>query len=365
MLKMRVRCLVALLAICLFANSYAQVVTGLARATVAVANRDDSALAKALPQAMGEVLVRMSGNDAVMTLPALQNDLNNLNRFVVSYRFIQNPQANATLPWQVEIRFDQTALKKLLRDHGQAIWSANRPQTLLWLSVPQMDQTSVLSAGDQTKLLNTVEQVATLRGLPYLLPTMDLQDQTNEPADISQLPTDPALQQEATRYGVESVLAVAMVSDDNSDQLTAQWKLLLDGAPYTWQSTGDDVAKLLRAGLNSAADMMANRLATLANPNLQSQVLMQVQGINSLQDYSTILKKLKQLAPVSSVKVVDMGQHDLLLSVAVAGGSETLAQALKMIARLHPATVATSSLQPADLYYLWEQPHVAAISASS
>lgn len=347
------RC-VAIILIIFGIPALATIVTDLATATVPVADRTSEALNQALPKAIGESLIKMSGNTAVMTLPAIQNEITSPLRFVTSYSYKQNTAAEAKTPWLLQVRFDATALRHLLQQSDQAIWGADRPQTLFWLSVPQEDQTGVLASGDQNSLLLQIQKAASDRGLPYLLPTMDLQDQASVPADVSQLPDEKILQAEASRYGVESVLAVAIHSNDEGG-LVANWKLILDGAPYQWQKEGDDVGTLLREGINDAANMMANRFATLTNKALESNVLLQVSGVEGLQDYSQVLSRLRHLMPVSAVNVVDLSQERLLLNVNVSGGSEALAQALKMSSSFQPETNTVMSASPsADLYYHYE-----------
>lgn len=332
----------------------AEVVKDLASAVVPVADRSAASLKQVLPQTIGDALVKISGNATVMTVPAIQTALADANRYVVSYRFAPNPDTqNTTQPWLVYIQFDQHGLEKLLKDNGQAIWGANRPQTLLWLSVPQSDQVSVLASGDTTALGQIVQQTADARGMPFMLPTMDLQDEANAPSDISQLPNDVQMQNEAARYGVESILAVSITAGD-SNTLNAQWKLLVDGTPYMWQKSGNDVSALLSSGLNTAADMLANRFATLKSSGLRSNVMMEVGNVVDLSQYSQVLALLKKLSAVAGVKVVDMSQNTLLLQVSVTGGSAVLANALQTVAELKSQTPATNAAQPADLYYQLE-----------
>lgn len=325
--------------------SYAQ--DNLADAQAPVADCQSSTISQAVPQALSDVLVRMSGNASVMSLAAIQNQTRDAYRFVSSYQCVAN-QDGADQPWLAQIHFDGRALKKLLQANGQSLWSADKhPQTLLWLSVPEADHSGVLAASDDSSLSKALVDSAKTRGLPILFPEMDLQDQASIPSDAAACPSDVALQVETARYGVKNALAVAVVSDDNNNSLIANWKLWSNGVSSTWQSQGTDLQKILQAGLDAAVDRMAGRTATLQDSALQATVLLYVTGVNNLTDYSAVLAQLKKLDLVSDVKVADMSQNSLLLQVAVAGDTAALQQALNGLSQFSAQTTTAN----ADLAY--------------
>lgn len=326
-------------------SAYAQ--DNLADAQVPVVDCQTATINQVLPQALGGVLVRMSGNASIMSVPAIQNQTTDANRFVSSYECVAN-QDGADQAWLAQIHFDGHALKKLLQTSGQSIWSeSNHPQTLLWFSVPQADQAGVLASGDNSNLMKAVQAAAQAQNLPILLPEMDVQDQASIPSDAAACPSDVALQAEAARYGVKNALAVAVVSDDANNSLTANWKLWLNGTSSTWQSSGTDVQKILQAGLDSALDRMAGRSSALQNKDLQSDIVLYITGVNNLTDYSAVLAQLKKLDLVSDVKVSDMSQNSLLLQVGVAGDAAALQQALNGLSQFSALTAVSN----ADLAY--------------
>ena len=326
--------------------SYAQ--DNAADVQVPVADCQSSTINQILPQALSDLLVRMSGNASVMSLASLQNQTRDANRFVSSYQCVAN-QEGADQAWLAQIHFDGPAIKKLLQANGQALWSLdNHPKTLLWFSVPQADQAGVLASADNSTLTKALAATAQTRGLPILLPEMDLQDQASIPSDAAACPSDVALQVETARYGVKNALAVAVVPDDTNNSLVANWKLWSNGNSATWQSSGPDLQKILQTGLDAAIDRMAGHMATLQNTDLQATVLLYVTGVNNLTDYSAVLAQLKKLDLVSDVKVTDMSQNSLLLQVAVAGDTAALQRALNSLSQFSAQTTTTAN---ADLAY--------------
>ncbi len=330
-------------------------VRGMNTANVPVADRSDQSLQKALQTAFNQVLVKMSGNTSVSTVPAVQNASSNINNLVVSYSYSTQTNAAGNSQLMLYVVFDGSAMKHLLKNAGQSIWSSDRPLTLIWLSVSQGVQNNVISSGDSSPIITSIKQVTEQRGVPIIFPTMDLQDQANIASTPAQLPSSQQLTTSVQRYGVKSALAGSIINN-GSEQFQGEWKLLLNGTPYEWQTNGMSVEQVITNGINQAADMMANQLATIDSKNLQSTVMLQISGVENLDDYVHVVAALRRLADVSKVTVNDMSNDILLLEVNAAGGSSGLVSALKMVdhltAEAAPADVGTNQ---ANLFYHYSE----------
>src|SRR3989338_9968810 len=251
-------------------------------ASVPVADHSQQTFHHALPHLLYQVLVKVSGNPSVSTLPAIQNVLPNVERFIESYGYTTATDVSGTPQLMLRVVFDRHAISRLLKHAGQAVWGENRPLTLMWVSIPTDNQAIVLSDGNTTHpTALLIKHVVEQRGIPILFPTMDLEDQTNAALSSSRLLTSSQINAMADRYGVESVLAGSIIAD-NTGSYEGEWQLLLNGTPYEWQTTGTDISQVVTNGLERAADMMANQLATLENVNSQRMVVMKISGVEDL-----------------------------------------------------------------------------------
>ncbi len=338
---------VLLMMLALFLNSaLAAQVSDLNAADVAVSDNSEKTLQQALPQAFGQVLLKMSGNATIMTVPAIQNAVPHINNYIVSYNY-DGPI--------VHVVFDTKAIKQLLQTAGQALWGPERPLTLVWVLVPEAVQPEVLSADSSDALVNTIKQQTTLRGVPIIFPAMDLQDETYVAQTDSALPTAQQLQSIAQRYGVSCILTGAVVTDSNGE-MGGQWKLFLNGTPYEWQTTASSVAQVVINGVDRAADLMASQLAVLDSKNRQRIVTMQVNGVNNLNDYVHVIAELKKLTPVSEVAVSDMGANTVLLKIKTVGGTDELVNALKSASHFVAEAAPAGSVPDAvELFYRWSE----------
>ncbi|WP_304985555.1 DUF2066 domain-containing protein [Coxiella-like endosymbiont] len=324
-------------------------------ATIAVSDQSHQTFQKSLPQALEQVLVRMSGNVGIMTLPVIQDVLPKINNYVEKYSYLTKADEKGGQQLLLRVVFDKRAMKHFLENANQAIWSARRPLTIVWVSVPNGSQSETLASESQNPTIRTIKQVAFLRGLPIIFPAMDLEDQTSVAQSTSTLLSNPQLQIISQRYGVNSILAGAVVVDANG-QLQGEWQLFLNGTPYEWQTTGTDVTQVITNGIDRAADMMANQFATFVDgKGMENLITMEVTGVQTLNDYVHVVSLLKHLSPVMKVSVSDMNADMLLLKIKTSGNLEDLVKALKSTSHLIAEGASSQpGLEAANLFYRWK-----------
>ena len=113
-------------------------------------------------------------------------------------------------------------------------------------------------------------------------------------------------------------------------------------------------------------DRFSNELAAqfLAQKgfNKQKQVLLRVLGVRDLNDYSSLLKYLNQMIPVSEVNLVRVDGDDVLFSVQSGGGEEGLINAIANEPghHLHSLEFSSALSQPhlAGLNYRWQSSRI-------
>lgn len=329
----------------------ATVVTGLNVATVPVKNTARSVREDALPKAFGQVLVKLSGNPTVATVPAVQDAMDDINSYIQSYGYTNQESLDGDTQLLLQVTFDQKAVKQLLRQAGQADWSSNRPLTLLWVQIPDSGNTTILSNTTDAQLVQQVQAAAKMRGVPVLLPAMDLQDQSFVNNDTDSF-NQTLLKQASARYGSAAVLAGDIEQD--GDQWQGRWLLLLNDTPYQWRNKADTQGGLIRLAINDMVNLMANQLAVTDTKALQTSVTIDVSNVQNLDDYAKVLQAVRHLSPVAGVSIKDMDGSDLLLSVKIVGGEQALADALTSEPRFTSLDNTDSANTRADLFYRWQ-----------
>ncbi len=343
----------------------AQSVADLTVGQVAVADRSQASLTKVAPQALEQVLVKMSGNPSIATNSVVQSAMTQADQFLQTFSYVpQSVEGHEQL--MVAIRFDKRALATLLRQANQAVWRANRPVTLAWINLDEDNNNpdTVLSSDEQVPSVIALRHDADQLGLPLLLPTMDLQDQSyindnsNMPFDVSKLA------QASKRYHVKSVLA-GNISSAVDGSWQGQWMFILKGQPHQWNTVGATPQVVINQAMQDMDSIMSSQLAVRDNTALQSRVALQVTGVSTLDDYAVVMNDLKQLNIVAHIGVAELDGATMKLKLNVVGGKQALLTALSHntdLSNLTQPTVTTAD--SSDLYYQFQTNTTAGGSAS-
>lgn len=173
--KLTVRGLL-LLATLYLAGLKAAEVDDLYSATVEVDQQDRKARAEAAKLALQQVLVKVSGQTEILTSKHVQAELPQAFRYLSRYRFVT---PNNQLAYLAD--FNRTLVDELVTAAGYSVWDANRPQIVLWLAIDSFNghQPYLLTDSHDSSLSNRVSQLAQQRGIPLILPLMDMQDSQN------------------------------------------------------------------------------------------------------------------------------------------------------------------------------------------
>lgn len=349
----RCRLIILICALMLINVAQAVEVPGINRADVAVTNQSKATLQQALPKAFAQVLIKMSGNASVMTLPDVQNAAPNPSKLLQSYRYHWRTNDDGQKQLYVQITFDKKALYRILTQANQAIWKSDRPHILVWIKVESRQPFYILSSTMNNHLIMDLKNNAKRRGIPILLPTMDLQDQNYINNNSNQLFDQHKLQRIAHRYETAIVLA-GHVSAGVGKNWNGQWLLIIKGEPFQWQNVGDSSNAIISTAVDKAVNLMANQMAVIDSKNLQGSVKLEIMNIRNLQDFVKLTHYLKNLAAVSSVSVSDMTNTSVLLNIITAGGQQQLLKALEGSHELTPISANLSiDDRTADLYYRW------------
>lgn len=308
-----------ILAIFILLLGYCYASMDLNQARIAVVDRSQQALKAGLLEAYQQVMLKQSGNPAVMTVPQVQNSRVNFQDFVVHYRYVDQDDGLV-----LQVTFDEQALRRVLANAGQTVWGQHRPVTLVVFP--------------DNQLAKSLDQNAERYGLRILFPTMDLQDQTER--------DNPDVM--VKRYQVDSVVY------GMPDGQSIRWRWWCNSQSQQWVSSGETISIAVQRGMERLLEILASHYATLASQNLQSDVLLSVDRISGLKSYTDLMHALQTLSVTRSVTVKAMDANSMLLEVSVAGGSEVLMAALQKNPHLMFYRFDDESKSSIVLRYRWQ-----------
>lgn len=349
-MKHAARILLAILLLQPFAFARAVEVEGLYEAEVAVAGQDLVTRTDAMRVALAEVLVKVSGNRNVGTVAGIADLINNAPQYVQQYVYRNAPVPPGQRPTSpparnLWVRFDRDGLNKLLRQAGIGIWGRARPALVLWLDMPEQKQRAILGADSRPEWKQFIDQIAKMRGVPIILPTLDAQDQAALAAtDVWTSPADGVMQVSA-RYAAEAVIVARVESSDMT--WSGNWILFEHDGQRTWTTAAESRDAAVLDGLQEAIDAVAERYTAGGSSD---DTLLHVTDIRSLEDYARITKYLSSLAAVEKIQLMRIEGAAMIFRVDAQGGMQRLANDIRLGTTL-AAEVTDPNAAPTDMMH--------------
>ena len=355
-----------------FAPIEAVEVKDLYQASVPINSRNNADRAIALREALAAVMVKIGGNKSVLNNQILKKSLNDYDIYLNQYHYqlktisVAEPAIdNQTKVKQLYLfaSFNEDKINQLFQQANLAIWGSLRPQVLLWLvSEDEMGRT-VISSSTDSDLSVKVNDFSDQRGLPIIMPLMDLTD-ANEISlsDIWGRFEKPVIQA-SSRYLAEAIVVMRISNSSllsskskaniktkpsNCGVLCAQetlaeqnhildWSLLglnLNGVKNTsnQQYQGNDRKKLLEQALADITKLFSEYYALSSTSN--NEFLIEVANIDSLITYVDVFDFLTNLSSVKSVSLVHVQGSSRRFNLQLMGSTEAFVTSLTLNKKL-------------------------------
>lgn len=313
--------------------------TGLYAAATPVPDQSAATRQKAFQRDLAQVLVKVSGNPNAAQVSALAPVLDNAANLVVEYRYRSVPvsQGGGQELWA---RFDDKAVDKALAQSGQGTWGQGRPTLVAWV----LDSGTIVADNPNDPVVVAMRKSADQRGLPLVVPLMDLTDQKQvSPFDIRSLFL-PALESASSRYGAHAMLVGVINTADVG--VTSQWTLVFgkDTVPFTEQA--DAPQQAAAAAIARSATLLAQKLAYVPSIGAGGQVHVVIAGISSLGDLKQVEALIAGVPGVDSVRLDGLSGARVRFSVPYAGAANDLARALTVAGPLTRVRAPATAMAP-------------------
>lgn len=300
------------------------------RAQVAVKDSSEAARANAVPEALGKVLVRVTGDSHVAQSQAAKSILSQARQLMQSYSYVQLPNGQG-----LRVSFDPSAVNSAVKAQRLPVWGAERPKTLVWLAIRGPNGRQIVSSDDAQGNATGLVNVAQARGVPLIFPLMDLQDQRKVSFSDVWGGFEQPIEQASQRYPRSDVL-MGRASGQNG-QWQVQWTLLQQGRqPRQWRTQGETLDQALTAGGNDLANFFARRFAVVPNNGSGHAQSIVVENVRSVQGYASVLGYLSGLTAIKSVRTDAVDGNRVTLRVDSDAAPDYLQRVLALSGLLTP-----------------------------
>ncbi len=338
---------------------HAYTVQRLFEAEVEVAGQSDDERRKAFATALWDVLVKVTGDRTVPARPEVQGLFRKAGKLVQQYRYqaIETRPAGEAAPGagQVDtfdldgadglnvdtgtdpgapthllwIQFAPETLKKQLSRLGIALWSKERPETLVWLAVEDGRQRYLLAANSNTEARAVLMTAAVQRGVPLILPVMDVADRRNVRfADLRGNFVQPVWSA-SRRYGVDSILAGNLTRTVNGNW-QAQWTLHRRGRTSSWRVQNGEMTPVLLSGVEGVGSVLSRELAVAYFSRDAGSTRLTIHDVDGVADYTQVVRYLRGLSLVEEVMVERVNDGRLTVAVQLRGDPEDLRRSIAL-----------------------------------
>ena len=298
-------------------------------------------------QALGDVLVKVTGKRDILTQPAVVKALAAPGDYVQHYGY----QDVGPVKF-LKADFDVAKVNALISQSKFALLGPARPQVAIWLVINEGERRVLpdQSSDGWAAALRTQSQAM---GLPVSIPLMDLDDNMAVNAtDVWGRFADPILKA-SQRYGAEMVVLGKLTPE--GEKWSIDWGLygpkaggeLAELTRGSGSGTQAEVAQGFADGL--AAWLVQNYGARISGV-ASSQTLV-VEGLSGIDGMITVQKMLQGMASVTKVAIGKLEGDKVTFNLSLQGDKAELVRGLQLESRLHQIEDNESGLR-----YQWSQP---------
>ncbi len=306
-------------------------------ATAPIADESPEARREAMAEALHEVLVKASGRPISAKSKKLHKVLAHAEDQVQEFRYVAAPvEQKGGVPGKaLWARFGQKTVARLLRQLGLNLWEGGRPELILWLAVDEKGRRHLADPEREDALLAAGRAMAQRRGIGMVLPLMDLQDRNGLSVGDLWIGHPQSIREASARYGQAVPLAGRLQRSRGKWQ--GDWLLLLPDTERQFKSSGNTPEAAVQAGVRKAVGLLVDRYQPVVADDAESSpVRLRFTNVQDANSYARLLRLLRSLDMVLSLRPLKAEQDQLLFEARVRGGKEALENQLSLESGLLP-----------------------------
>lgn len=280
-------------------NAQAVQVEELYQAAVPVENQNPSGRTAALRKILEKVLIKVSGESVISGIGSVP--FTAIEQMVEQFGY-DSIQSTPTARPQLHLwaRLNPQSVKRLVRELQLPIWPEERPETLVWLVVEDKQQRIVLAEGSAHQVSEQLTRTAGQRGLPVILPLMDLEESAQINFDSIAAMQASVLTEVSEKYASQYVL-VGYIQKIDQTRWRGRWTIIGQGEVQT--TAPGPLSDVIAAGINPLATQIAARFSSYSLADSEQYIDLIIDDIHGTGSYARALSYLDSLSLVSRVDV--------------------------------------------------------------
>jgi hypothetical protein len=220
---------------------------------------------------------------------------------------------------------------------------------LIWLAVENESGRILLSDNTNSELVSLLFIEAKRRGLPILLPLLDLDDEANITAAAVWAGFQSKVDNASRRYDPDAIVSGRIYRGPDGEW-SANWFYKTVGGWHNVRSLSIRASDAIGEVIDQLADSLAQHYAL---DSTRGNVRMRVDAVEELSDYVQLSKYLENLTPVLEVSAVRVEGDEILYQLRTEGKLGQLMELISMDKKL--LYLGNTGEDSGELQYRWLQ----------
>lgn len=295
---------------------------------VAVASQSEEDRRDAIPDALIQVLQKLSGKREMPLTPALDEALNNAERMMLSFRYKNversGPDGEVENQLRLVAQFVPGEADRVVQQLNLPRWQRERPSVQIWVVVDD-GITRRLKPLEFAYAWESIEDVAALRGLPVSWP--DLDEEEMQLVDMSLLWggfTDYLVERGAPADGVAIIAARR-----EGPRWALRWNVSNEVQNWSWRNDDRELLFALAEGIHRMTDQIAAGNSISASEQGLSTVDIRVAGLTSSRSYVECMEYLQGVSLITDIEILGADPGQVHFRLQLNASSEFLAEAFR------------------------------------
>lgn len=246
-----------------------------------------------------------------------------------------NVMSSSPARYLLEVTFAAAQVDKQMQRLGLPVWGDTRPSVLVWILVEQQGLRQLIGTGDMYGLADLLQEDAQRRGLPLFLPSADLQDLVAiKMNDVAAMKPD-SVSEANLRYQPDAHVILRVIQS-GGENWNATWLTVLKEESASGQVQEATLTRIVSALGADMAEYLSTRYAVLkplgdtGGISAGSELLFEVDRIDSFENFIALQQHLESLPPLSSVAIEKIEGPKVFCRVQLGGTRQQLFEHIEL-----------------------------------
>jgi hypothetical protein len=301
-----------------------------------IAEQSKTALWKASLGGFKEVLIRKSGSRDILQSYEVQNAYSRVTSYLQRFKYSNQTDSSVEESYIIELHFEPRLIDSLIQESKMTVWGINRPVTILWLVVQDQNGRNIVRESiESSELEKLITANATRRGVPVILPLMDLEDEMLvSMSDIwGRFPT--TIREASKRYDADSVL-YGRIRQDGAGWV-GQFGYVDDSEQQIFEVVEDNKENIINSLTDRLADTLCAKYCIVEQEGKKQEVFLELSDVTSFKQFKLAESYLNGLSSIRRVELIAIDGQKANFKLTLLGQLESVIEGIglnqKMVAR--------------------------------